>query len=49
MFRQLEAEGNLDNAAQMYYKAETHRHEVPRMLLHDTAMLEKYIINSKDL
>ncbi|KAL1124430.1 hypothetical protein AAG570_001058 [Ranatra chinensis] len=46
--RHLEAQGDTDMAANMYYKAETHRHEVPRMLLYDTPNLEKYVINSKD-
>ncbi|CAH1389189.1 unnamed protein product [Nezara viridula] len=44
----LESEGDTDGASHMYYRAETHRHEVPRMLLCNTPALEKYIVNSKD-
>uniref|UniRef100_A0ABL0EJ54 Anaphase-promoting complex subunit 4 WD40 domain-containing protein n=1 Tax=Rhodnius prolixus TaxID=13249 RepID=A0ABL0EJ54_RHOPR len=44
----LEAEGDTEAAAHMYLRAETHRHQVPRMLLEKTAALEKYINNSKD-
>ena len=31
-----------------YEKAETHRTEVPRMLLEDPAQLEDYVLKSKD-
>ncbi|XP_014248149.1 intraflagellar transport protein 140 homolog [Cimex lectularius] len=44
----LELSGDTPGAAHMYQKAETHRHEVPRMLLGDILALEKYIVDSKD-
>ncbi|KAF6215141.1 hypothetical protein GE061_009892 [Apolygus lucorum] len=44
----LESSGDTEGAAHMYQRAETHRHEVPRMLLGNLNALEKYITESKD-
>ncbi|BES89280.1 Hypothetical protein NTJ_02087 [Nesidiocoris tenuis] len=44
----LESTGDTEAAAHMYQRAETHRHEVPRMLLGNLNALMKYITDSKD-
>lgn len=44
----LESKNDLTGAAQMYEKAQTHRTQVPRMLLDDPLALERYILQSKD-
>ncbi|XP_054283383.1 intraflagellar transport protein 140 homolog [Macrosteles quadrilineatus] len=46
--KHLETEGDVEAAAEMYKRADTHRQQVPRMLLHDYTTLEKYIIKSSD-
>lgn len=44
----LEERGDSNGAIPNYEKSETHRFEVPRMLMDDPEQLEQYISNSKD-
>jgi len=46
----LEEEEEIEKAVEMYEKAETHRYEVPRMLLalEDPQQLEAYVLARKD-
>lgn len=44
----LEAKADTDNAIKMYERADTHRYQVPRMLLDDYLALEDYVRKSKD-
>ncbi|KAK7788798.1 hypothetical protein R5R35_010909 [Gryllus longicercus] len=44
----LEAKGDYTGAAHMYERSDTHRFQVPRMLLEDPLSLENYIIKAKD-
>ncbi|KAJ1532231.1 hypothetical protein ONE63_000848 [Megalurothrips usitatus] len=44
----LEQRGDSSGAAHMYHRADTHRHQVPRMLQLDPAALQQYTLKSKD-
>ena len=44
----LEQRGDTSGAAHMYHRADTHRHQVPRMLQQDPAALQQYTLKSKD-
>ncbi|XP_034252751.1 intraflagellar transport protein 140 homolog [Thrips palmi] len=44
----LEQRGDSSGAAHMYHRADTHRHQVPRMLQQDPAALQQYTLKSKD-
>ncbi|BFZ17235.1 hypothetical protein BsWGS_20274 [Bradybaena similaris] len=46
--RHLEDQGDTQNAIPNYEKSETHKFEVPRMLIDDPDQLEDYISKSKD-
>lgn len=44
----LEQRGDSSGAAHMYHRADTHRHQVPRMLQQDPVALQQYTLKSKD-
>ncbi len=46
--RHLERKGLIQEAIEMYEKANTHRKHVPRLLLPNPVALEKYVQKSKD-
>jgi intraflagellar transport protein 140 len=46
--KNLESQKKIPEAIDMYEKAETHRYEVPRMLLDEPDQLQAYVVKKKD-
>ncbi|XP_034933868.1 intraflagellar transport protein 140 homolog [Chelonus insularis] len=47
--KSLEQDGDIEQAIDMYTKAESHKFEVPRILLNQPAKLQKYLEDTNDL
>lgn len=47
--KKLEQNSDFREAAKLYEKANTHRYDVPRMLINQTELLEAYMTNSTDV